>query len=244
MSADREYLARRARLGSELGQAEKAMQATIDPQLRLLADELVALKSDNPTDRDLLTMHRIEAELCLFKPRDLLYPTWTRLRSKLYRFEEDRRQSWDFDLNRLIPDAQTVTDEPVLRQRLRQLTYELFEEAEAFNRLTGQRSRVIRNLAITGIVILVLLLATEGLAVGFLSGPATFRRFLLAVSLTRAIGAVASSVSTAPKEKTRDEFLRTLQWDIGARGILSDGIFYGPQLCCRLLRHFVWPDSQ
>jgi hypothetical protein len=153
--ADKEYLIRCGRLKSEI---EQSKTHAYDPQLDLLQQYMDTLEGERPTTNDLLTVQIVEAELCLFKPLSLLYPTYVRLQDLLYRFEQTRRDAWRADLKRLIPDGETINLEPVLRQRLRQLTYEVNEAAERYNRINQQRSDVVRSLNICGITIVMLMI--------------------------------------------------------------------------------------
>ena len=94
----------------------------------------------------------------MFKPAELLYPTWIRLRENLYRFDKRRRDAWDADITERI-SADLQEKEPdklrLLRQRLRQLTLELQESALRFNRLNEERAAVTREVIDFGVLLAV-----------------------------------------------------------------------------------------
>ena len=200
--ADREYLARRERLRSEI---EQFRQIGNGEKLDALAQDLCAIRSSRPGPNDLLVLIKVEAELCMLKPASLLYPTSLRLRSRFYRFDSNRRALWEGDLTRLLPDANTIVQEDVLRERLRHLTYELNEEAEAYNRLSEEKTEVVRKLTIAGICIIVVLLITVVILVQQLptEGPLVFDRLLAAGLLTGALGAITSAAGSIADERAR-----------------------------------------
>ena len=67
---------------------------------------------DGLKDKCLLVVHEVEAELCMLKPAALLYPTWTRLRENLYRFDEGRREAWKADIESRIQADLTTSRRP------------------------------------------------------------------------------------------------------------------------------------
>jgi len=222
--ADTEYLIRRERLKSEVEQS-RGSPSGAQAKLDQLYQELGSLSDEGPTKQDLLVVQKVEAELCLYKPKELLFPTYTRLKSKLYRFDPDRCEAWLADLKRLFPDNHTTSDEAMCRQRLRQLTFELFEEAEAFNRLSRERSRVLRNLIMTGVVMLALLSLSGWLVYRHPpESPDSFVHWLMATCIAGAIGAAVSSLASIRQEKQRDDYQSTLQWQMISRAVL--GLIY------------------
>ncbi len=218
--ADREYLVRRERLKSEI---EKSRSGSNNRELDVLAQELDTFTGDRPGPRELLVVHKAEAELCLVKPVSLLYPTYLRLRSRFYRFDQDRRIAWEADLKRLLPDESIVSQEDVLRQRLCHLTYELSEEAESYNRLSQEKSRVVRNLTIAGIILLIVLLIAEIFAVhGLPPSPWLFDQLLIPGLVAGALGSITSATSSIGDESARrDEFLWTLLSQLALRTLLG-----------------------
>ena len=104
---DAELHARLSRLRSELVQSRRAVAdkallvGRLDEVERKLAEveKLVERTTDRSSgvaddlkDKCVLTVHEVEADLCMLKPAELLYPTWTRLRENLYRFDEGQRR--------------------------------------------------------------------------------------------------------------------------------------------------------
>jgi hypothetical protein len=218
---DREYLARRERLCSEIEQARQLGEVE---KLDALSQALKTLSSDRPTHTDLLIILKAEAELCMLKPASLLYPTFLRLQSRFYRFDPERRALWEADLKRLLPNSNTIVEEDVLRQRLRHLTYELNEEAEAYNRLTEERSRVVRHLTIGAIFLLLVLLAIEVVVIRRLpAGPLSFEETLIPGLLAGALGALTSATGSIAEERSarRQEYWWTLQVQLAIRTILG-----------------------
>ncbi len=221
--ADREYLIRRERLRSEIELAKHNGKKENQNALISLAKELETHHNDRPEPQDLLVVQKVEAELCLFKPVALLYPTSLRLRSRFYRFDPDRRVPWEAELKRLLPDSSTIVDEDVLRQRLRHLTYELNEEAEAYNRLSKEKSRVVRNLTIAGISFVFLLLISEIIVIRqLLPGPMLFDQWLVPGMLAGALGAITSATGAIADESARrDEYWWTLLAQLVVRTMLG-----------------------
>ena len=167
--ADAELQARLSRLRSELAESRRApadgksLDSRLDEVERRLgeAEKLATSAADGSSgiaddlkNKCLVAVHEVEADLCLFKPAALLYPTWTRLQDSLYRFEQVRREAWKEDMARLV---QAYVDEPssdTLRQRLRQLTLELHESAGRFNRLAEERAGVTWEVIKLGVKLL------------------------------------------------------------------------------------------
>lgn len=215
---DEEYAARRTRLKSELDQSSPGHP----DKCAGLAEELEALPQDRPQNQDIPRIQRLEAELCLYKPVALLYPTALRLRSKFYRFGQERRQAWEQDLEHMIPDGATVNEEPKLRQRLRQLTYELYEEAQVFSRLAEQRSRVIAQLTLFEVRFMAILLALLFGTIVWNSGG--FAGWIVPTGLMGGIGALTSVLSAIGQEKYKEEYVSTLKRQVVVRTIL--GVVY------------------
>lgn len=239
---DNEYLIRRDRVRSEAAQA-----AAIAPQVFVEAvtegSSAVAVATSLPAGlvavireldelpdqggaAHLLALQRCEAELCLYKPPSLLYPTYTRLKSKLYRIDDtDRREMWLADLKRMLPDNRTIVDEQILRQRLRQLSYEVNEEAASYDRLAKERSGTIRQLIVTGVILMaVLFLIALPLIMFPFGNDGTFLHWLPAACAAGAIGAAASSLLSSFKEKQRQDYISTLKWQMVSRALL--GVVY------------------
>jgi hypothetical protein len=146
----------------------------------------------------LLIIQRVEAELCLFKPKILLYPTYLRLRSRFYRFDDqERRTDWQADLKRLIPDGKTINLEDELRQRLRQLTYELNEESEAYTRRQREKAHVVRYMTFIGFGIILVLLVIASFEIGTLpTGDQSSSTWLPMGLVAGAMGAMVSATSS------------------------------------------------
>ncbi|MTK63122.1 MAG: hypothetical protein F8N15_00920 [Methanobacterium sp.] len=221
-SPDREFLVRRERLKSEISQARLI---SLDSALDLLEQYLDGLTSVRPTPADLLTLQKVEAELCLFKPTELLYPTLLRFKSRLYRCDPDMRTAWEADLKRLMPGESQISDERALRQRLRHLTYELNEAAEAFNRTSVEKSRVVRSLTAVGCLLIVLLIAIiEVIASndGWPPGPVLLSHWLIPGTLAGALGATTTATTAISNETARrEEYLYTLMMQLLLRTALG-----------------------
>lgn len=220
-TTDTEYLARCQRLKSEIEQS-KPSGIDVNAKLDSLNEELNSLKNKAPSKEDLITVTKIEAEVCLFKPVDLLFPTYQRLKSKFYRFDQGRSTAWQADLRIFFPDSQTVKSEGMARQRLRQLTYELFEEAESYNRTAEEKSGVIFNLTAVGSVLLVILLSVVWCSITNPPQNALiFPRSLATILSVGAVGALTSTLSSIGREKARFEYLRTLIVQMIVRALLG-----------------------
>jgi len=245
--ADQEYLIRVERLKSEILQSRTgAGNARLDQ----LQQEVDGLHGGHPKAGDLLIVQKVEAELCLFKPLTLLYPTSLRLQARLYRFESERQRAWQADLKRLIPNNETINHEADLRQRLRQLTYEINEAAEAYNRLSRQKSSVVRALNCCGIGIIIVCLILEILAISRLPpGPSSFRDWLFTAMPAGALGAAVTAIGAIRDESARrEEFLLTLVAQMVVRIML--GVVYALAILAALFSQIlpikvsVEPDAQ
>ena len=239
---DTELFARLSRLRSELTQSKRALadRALLDGRLDEVetklreAEELAESTTDRNSDavddlkdKCLLVVHEVEAELCMLKPAALLYPTWTRLRENLYRFDEEQREAWKADIASRI---QADDDEPpsdTLRQRLRQLTLELHESAARYNRLVGERAEVTREVIKLGVMFLCGFVALTAACVTLATWPVTAAGTTL-VSLVAGVvsggmGAVFSRLRTLRDERTRRQFEDILKWDMGLRACIGSG---------------------
>ena len=225
---DTELRARLSRLESELAQARQAPKggSVSGRQLDAVANRLEGIPKIEDQGECFLVVHEIEAELCLLKPDDLLFPTWTRLRERLsYRFTPDRRYAWKSDISRHFSPEGEVLQNLALRQRLRQLTLELHESATGFNRLADERASVVCGVNKLGIkligISLVLLLTC--FTVPVMSLP---HSFIAPISLTQSIvagcmGATFSRLTTIRAERARYEFVGTFKLDLWARVCLG-----------------------
>jgi hypothetical protein len=203
---------------TKLREAEELAESTTDRNSDVV---------DDLKDKCLLVVHEVEAELCMLKPAALLYPTWTRLRENLYRFDEEQREAWKADIASRI---QADDDEPssdTLRQRLRQLTLELHESAARYNRLVGERAEVTREVIKLGVMFLCGFIALTAACVTLATWPVTAAGTTL-VSLVAGVvsggmGAVFSRLRTLRDERTRREFEDILKWDMGLRACIGSG---------------------
>ena len=228
---DTELNARLSRLRSELAQTRAtaegdAVGSALDHAERRLeeaealaenAADANAEDSAEVKDKCLLAVQDVEAEFCMLKPAELLYPTWIRLRESLYRFDSgrhtDRRKAWVSDIGDRV-SANVTEWEPVrlqiLRQRLRQLTLELRESALRYNRLNEERARVTRDVIDLGVRLLCLF-GVSVMACLTLSACVASPRSLTLVSLVASVsaggmGAVFSRLGTPRDEKVREKF--------------------------------------
>ena len=219
---DHEKDARLSRLRSEFN----STKPVIDPvgplaqRLNAIERRLVEIDQQTESDEYLLAIHEVEAELCLLKPYALLYPTWLRLRSSLYRFDNHRREAWIADMSRLLPADPNSDPGEVPRQRLQLLTLELQESAARYNRLAEERASVIRPVNILGVwMVLIGLVALIPSITSSTTVPKPYNLVLalIATSLAGGIGAVISRLRTIKRERTRREFSTTLLLDMGSR---------------------------
>ncbi len=238
--ADAELQARLSRLRSELAASRRApadgesVDSRLDEVERRLekAENLARTataegsgNADELTNKCLVVVHEVEAELCLFKPAELLYPTWIRLQDSLYRFEQGRRDAWKEDMARRI---RADVDEPssdALRWRLMQLTLELHESAGRYNRLTEERAGVARKIIKLGVGLLCgfVLSVVVCLTLSIRPAPsAVSAAFSLVAGLSSGgAGGVFSRLRTLRHERTRDEFTSILKWDMGLRACIG-----------------------
>ena len=262
---DAELYARLSRLRSEVAQCRRtpADRALVDGRLdeveRKLgeAEELAESATDrgsgvanNWQDKCFLIVHEVEAELCMLKPAVLLYPTWTRLRENLYRFDEGQREAWKADIASRI---QADIDEPssdTLRQRLRQLTLELHESAARYNRLVEERAEVTREMVKLGVILVSVFAGLVVACVTLSTFPASAAGATL-VSLVAGVasggmGAVFSRLRTLRYDRTRREFENLLKWDMVLRACigLSAALFVVAVLLSDLLAIFQLPDDR
>ena len=262
--ADAELQARLSRLRSELAESRRAPAdgKSLDSRLdeverRLERAEILARNAaeegsrdtDDLTNKCLVAVHEVEAELCLFKPAALLYPTWTRLQGSLYRFDQGRRDAWKEDIARRI---QADVDEPssdTLRWRLRQLTLELHESAGRYNRLAEERAGVACKIIKLGVALLcIFVLSVVGcLTLSIMPAHSAVSTALPLVAglLSGGAGAVFSRLRTLRHERTRDEFTSILKWDMGLRACIGSNaaLIVGAALLSGWLRGFLLPDE-
>lgn len=240
---DKELEARLSRLRSEFRQARQIGSVVDSAPLdevehRLIDAERLARATDEDTsqvgnskEESMRLAHEVEAELCMLKPFELLYPTWTRLRRNLYRFDDTaRRDAWEADIEaRIAPDSGAPEPDPerCLRQRLRQLTLELRESALGFNRLNGERAAATRYVLRLG----AFLIGVFGIAVATCLtfsccvGPywASTLVILLGGTAAGGMGAVFSRVAAPRYERARSRYTGLLKWDLLARAFIGAG---------------------
>ena len=219
-TTDSELNARLSRLRSEVAQARGAGadSDSVDGVLgefesRLKEAEKLAHRTADGSSQGselkeecLRIAQEVEAELCMFKPAELLYPTWIRLRENLYRFDKRRRDAWDADITERI-SADLEEKEPdklrLLRQRLRQLTLELQESALRFNRLNEERAAVTREVIDFGVLLVcvfaVLLVACLTLSTYTITDAVSMLVYLVAGMSAGGMGAVFSTFGDAPR---------------------------------------------
>ena len=219
---DHEKRARLSRLRTEFTTTKRAIDPADPLAQRLNAIEQQLVEVDQQTEKDdyLLTIHEVEAELCLLKPFPLLYPTWLRLRDSLYRFDKRRREAWTADMSRLFPADPDSDPGEIPRQRLQLLTLELQESAARYNRLAEERASVIRRvnklgvwMVLVGLVALIPSITFSTIA----PQPYSLVLALIATALAGGIGAVISRLRTIKRERTRYKFSTTLLLDMGSR---------------------------
>lgn len=243
-ASDAELDARLSRLRSEFVQAKGAVGENFREGLAVIERRLdeaegLACRATDGTgspsadaaalkEERMRIAHELEAELCKFKPFELLYPTWTRLRQNLYRFDDKaRREAWERDMSERI-SASLVSADPnqelALRQRLRQLTLELDESAARFNRLNDERAAATRGVMKLGAGLTALfggiIVACMALAAGPASPPLVF---LLSGIAAGAMGAVFSRVAAPRDERTRPQFVGLVRWDMLVRVCIGGG---------------------
>lgn len=207
---------------------------------------------DDLKNKCLVAVHEVEAELCLFKPAALLYPTWIRLQDSLYRFEQGRREAWKEDIAHLVQSDVDEVDElssDTLRQRLRQLTLELHESAGRFNRLAEERAGVAWEVIKLGVKLLCgfvpLLVVCLSLSITAAPGVDSTVLSLVGGVSSGAAGAVLSRLSTLREERRRDEFTSILKLDMVRRACIGStaALFVGAALLSGSLTFFSLPDE-
>lgn len=211
---------------SALGEAERRLE-----EAGRLADEThQSNQAGELKDQCLRVVQEVEAELCMLKPAELLYPTWTRLRENLYRFDKGRREAWEADIAEHI-SADVAELEPdrlrSMRQRLRQLTLELRESALRFNRLNEERAAVTRDVMKLGVSLLCLFGALVAACLTFSTwtAPCAASTLVLLVASISAggMGAVFSRFGARRDERQRQAFKGILKWDMGLHVCIGSG---------------------
>lgn len=229
LRGDSELDARLSRIASEISEVRRLGDA--DEAYRQGAVELEQRLSDIDTQHDhakrVLAIHEIEAMLCMYKPGELLYPTWIRLRGSLYRFDKDRRAEWERELGEMFGEGEEGGGgrREIVRQRLRQLTLELQESAARYNRLANERAGVTRDVNKFGILLIVVFLATlvACFALSDISICSTAKLAIMLIACAAAGGMAATfgRLTTIRKERVRYAFAQTFKWDMGARACLG-----------------------
>ena len=163
------------------------------------------------------TLRRLEAEMCLYKPKELLYPTAVRLRDRMYRLSEVMRAAWTKDLDRLFPDETKIVEEPVARTRLRQLSYEVARAAESYSRLAAKKAKWYRDLIFASIATIAAALSALVYVEGKVTLGESFENTVLYMAIGGVSGAAASVASTQLKEKAREELFWTQVLQMGLR---------------------------
>lgn len=244
-TTDAELNARLSRLRSEVAQAREAGadSDSVDGTLgefesRLKEAEKLAHRTADGSrqgselkEECLRIAQEVEAELCMFKPAELLYPTWIRLRENLYRFDKRRRDAWDADITERI-SADLQEKEPdklrLLRQRLRQLTLELQESALRFNRLNEERAAVTREVIDFGVLLLcvfaALLVACLTLSTYAITGAVSMLVYLVAGMSAGGMGAVLSTFGTPRDERVRQKFKKILKANMRLHVCVGSGV--------------------
>lgn len=262
--ADAELQARLSRLRSELAQSRSApadgrsLDSRLDEvekrlreaeRLATSADDGSSSVADDLKNKCLVAVHEVEAELCLFKPAALLYPTWIRLQDSLYRFEQGRGDAWKEDIAHLVQADVDELSSDTLRQRLRQLTLELHEAAGRFNRLAAERAGVTLEVIKLGVKLLCgfvpLLVVCLSLSITAAPGVDSTVLSLVGGVSSGAAGAVLSRLSTLREERRRDEFTSILKLDMVRRACIGStaALFVGAALLSGSLGFFSLPDE-
>ena len=224
---DHELNARVSRLRSELTQARSvaegdAFGSALDQVASRLEDAAhLANRAADPGTEDraaakgkcLLAVHEVEAELCMLKPAELLYPTWVRLRRSLYRFDKGRRRAWKSDMKGRMSthfDRWTPEELQTSRHRLRQLTLELHESALRYNRLNEDRARAVGEVLDRAMLLLWIFVASVMTCLTsstyFVSDWAATLVSLVAGVSAGGMGAVFSRLAARRDEKVREKF--------------------------------------
>ena len=263
-TVDVELYARLSRLRSEYAQSLDLadgeplddLRSNIEQRLReaeRLANDASEKSSKTAVEQKekcLLTVHELEAELCLVKPAALLYPTWIRLRESLYRFRKGRREAWRADIENRFSLGVDEPTSNTLRLRLRQLTLELQEAAARFNRLAIERAAVTREVIKLGMKLVIAFSLLVVIFVTFSSwmmptGVATLLSLATGIS-SGGMGAVFSRLQTLRKEKVRHEFEKILKLDMMLRACIgaSAALFVVAVLLSESLPFIRIPDER
>jgi hypothetical protein len=196
-------------------------KAAVEQLEQLLVD---AAKKETPPDERVRLTQRVDAELCLYEPVALLKADRIRLEDRFYRFSDSVQKKWQDHLaSQKTTDPQAEDD---YRQVLRQLTYEVAQAAEDFNRKSAERAKALAKIVRWVLVLLVALLALFVFSV-WAAMPACpqpgCKLDLLTISraqplgvmssllLAGALGAMTSVVpSVLVDEKARSEYVNTV----------------------------------
>lgn len=264
-TTDAELGARLSRLRSEVAQARAAgvevdsVHGALDEvESRLKEAEKLEQTAPNESSQAsdlkeecLRIAQEVEADLCMVKPAELLYPTWVRLRENLYRFDKPRGDAWEADIEMRIPDDVEGNDPNKLRslrQRLRQLTLELREAALRFNRLNEERAAVTREVIDLGVVLVsvfaVLVLVCLTLSSSGISDVALTFLSLVAGISGGGMGAVFSRFGTPRDERMRQRFRRILKSDLCLHVSVGSGAALVVAAVLLSERIFALPDSR
>ena len=247
LAASRRVPAHRKSLGSRLDEVERRLEKA--ENLARTATAAGSGNTDELTSECLVVVHEVEAELCLFKPAELLYPTWIRLQASLYRFEQRRGDAWKEDMARRIQADVDRPSSAALRWRLRQLTLELHESAGRYNRLTEERAGVARKLIKLGVLLLCGFVlsgvACMTLSIRPASSAAPAALSLVAGLSSGGAGGVFSRLRTLRHERRRDEFTSILKWDMVLRACIGStaALVVGAALLSGWLRGFLLPEE-
>jgi len=107
---------------------------------------------DTPSEERLRLVTKIDAELCLYEPAELLKADHVRIEDRFFRLSETARAKWTSILKEYDGGK---GDEGEYRQLLRSLTYEVAQAGANFDRLTAARRKTV--LWITGFTLVILL---------------------------------------------------------------------------------------
>ena len=224
---DPELDARLSRIASEISEVRRLGKAdeTTGQGIVEIEQRFSGVATQQDHEKRLLAVHEIEAMLCMLKPEPLLFTTWIRLRDSLYRFDKDRRTSWQHDVSEMFSESGVTGESEIVRQRLRQLTLELQESAARYNRLANERAAVTRVVNRFGIFLITMFLVTLILCFA-LSNLQVCSSLILAVMLiacavSGGMAATFGRLTTIRRERVRYSFAQTFKWDMGARACLG-----------------------
>ncbi len=123
------------------------------------------------------------------------------------------------------PIAGLDSEEPMLRQRLRQLTLELRESAQRFHRRNDERAEVAKHLAKVSVgmalafgAAIVVCLTLSACAVACRASPLVL---LIAGASAGGLGALLSRTTVPRNERVRPEFGELLRWDLFLRACIG-----------------------